>query len=131
MSVDALVVTTDGAGPLGGGFTELARQQLGPGRSYLVQAKGEVGGELSETTVRLEVLGFGADEARVTLNTFQTPLPSSGHATFALTTAFTAPDDEEFVTAAIVSASRTGLLSIVRRVTLLVLTVDSLSIQTG
>jgi hypothetical protein len=120
MSVDALVVTTDGAGPLDEGLTELPRHQLGPGRSYLVQAKGEVSGQLSETTVRLEVLGFGTDEARVTLNTFQTPLPSSGHATFALTTAFTSPDDEEFATAAVVSASRTRILSIVRSVTLLV-----------
>jgi hypothetical protein len=130
MSVDASVVVQSEGGLLNETFTELARQQLGPGRSYVVQAKGEVFADMAEATVRLEVLGFDSDETRFTMGSFA-PILLGGFGTFALTTAFTAPDDEDFATAAIVSAARTkGSLSIVRRVRLLVLTVDSLSFTT-
>jgi hypothetical protein len=126
MSVDASVVMQEEAGPLNEQFTVLARQTLGPGNSYVIQATGEILGELAETTVRLTA-SDDSDEVRVTMGSFPPPIQGGGHGSFALTVAFTAPDDEEFATSAIVEARRRGGLSIVRGVRLLVLTVDSLS----
>ena len=126
MSVDASVVMQAEAGPLHEEFTVLARQTLGPGRNYVIHANGEIFSELAETTVRLTA-SDDSDEVRVTMGSFPAPIQGGGHGSFALTVAFTAPDDEEFATSAMVEAAKRGGLSIVRNVRLLVLTVDSLS----
>ncbi len=126
MSVDASVVQRAGR-PVTDEFTEFVNLTLGPSRSYVIQAKGEIFCREAETTVRLTALGFDSDEVRFTMGTFPPPFQNGGFGAFALTVAFTAPDDEEFATAAIVEAAKRGFASIVARVRLLVLTVDSLS----
>jgi hypothetical protein len=98
---------------------------VGPGRSYVIQATGEIFGELAETTVRLTAFE-DSEDVRVTMGSFPPPIEGGGHGSFALTVAFTALDDEDFAADAIVSAAK-RVLSIVRNVRLLVLTVDSLS----
>jgi hypothetical protein len=130
MSVDASVVVQRFGKPLNEDFTELAHQVLGPGRSYVILATGECLGESAIIDVRLTAFE-DSELVHFTMGSFPPPphpppIPGGGFGTFALTVAFTALDDEEFATTAIVEARKMGG-PCAARARLLVLTVDSLS----
>jgi hypothetical protein len=52
---------------------------VGPGRSYVIQATGEIFGELAETTVRLTAFE-DSEDVRVTMGSFPPPIEAVGMA---------------------------------------------------
>ena len=129
MSVDVFVLDHPGqSDPLTPDFQVLARQQLVPGRSYVILAKGDIFSWVSEATFRLEAHD-ATDQTMFTQGAYP-PIFQGGHGSFTLAITTTLPDNDEFAAAAVLSGATPLGLSLVRNVKLIVMAVDSLIVTT-